>query len=113
VGLGSFSSRRAAIIYNPVARTLARNLRALRDAPEILAASGIEAQLVPTTAPGSAGQQARQQIQSGCDLIIAAGGDGTVNEVIDGMLHSTVPLGILPGGTANVLARELQLPMPS
>ena len=50
-------------------------------------------------------------IHAGCDLIIAAGGDGTINEVISGMLHSSVPLAILPGGTANVLAREIRLPL--
>jgi len=44
------------------------------------------------------------------DLIIAAGGDGTVNEVITGMANSPVPLLILPGGTANVLAKEIGLP---
>ena len=62
-------------------------------------------------APNSAGAQARQQIESGCDLILAAGGDGTINEVAAGMLHTSVPLGVLPGGTANVLARELKMPM--
>ncbi len=55
--------------------------------------------------------QARREIEAGCDLIIAAGGDGTVNEVANGMLHSNVPLAILPGGTANVLAREMRLPI--
>jgi len=40
-------------------------------------------------------------------LILAAGGDGTINEVVNGMVHSDVPLGILPAGTANVLATEL------
>lgn len=42
----------------------------------------------------------------GVDLIVAAGGDGTINEVAEGMVHSAVPLGILPAGTANVLASE-------
>ena len=42
-------------------------------------------------------------------MILAAGGDGTLNEVIQGMAHSTVPLGILPAGTANVLATEIGL----
>lgn len=82
----------------------------LEGIPETLASLGIEAHLVPTTAPGSAGPQTRREIESGCNLIIVVGGDGTINEVIDGMLESNVPLAILPGGTANVLARELHLP---
>jgi len=45
----------------------------------------------------------------GATCIIAAGGDGTINEVVDGMVNSPVPLGILPAGTANVLATELGL----
>jgi len=107
--LGPFSARRAAIIYNPVARGLSRQMHSLQSAVNLLGQSGPEVRLIATTAPGSAGPQTRQQIQSGCDLVIAAGGDGTINEVIDGMLHTEVPLAILPGGTANVLARELRL----
>jgi diacylglycerol kinase (ATP) len=49
---------------------------------------------------------ARSWADDGVDLIVAAGGDGTINEVADGMMHSAVPLGILPAGTANVLATE-------
>ena len=45
----------------------------------------------------------------GADLIVAAGGDGTINEVAEGMVHTSVPLGILPAGTANVLAMEMKL----
>jgi len=52
---------------------------------------------------------AREHINRGADLIIAAGGDGTINEVAEGMVHSHVPLGILPAGTANVLAMEMRL----
>ncbi len=62
---------------------------------------------MPTTGPGTAGEMARRAILDGADLILAAGGDGTINEVANGMIHSEVPLGILPGGTANVLAMEL------
>ncbi len=62
--------------------------------------------LVPTTGPGTAGEIAHRSIAEGAGLIVAAGGDGTVNEVAEGMVHSTVPLGILPAGTANVLAME-------
>jgi diacylglycerol kinase (ATP) len=104
-------AKRAAIIYNPVARGLSRTRHLLQRTIETLAKQGIEAKLVATTAPGNASVQARRQIEDGCDLILAAGGDGTINEVANGMLHSNVPLGILPGGTANVLARELRLSM--
>ena len=52
---------------------------------------------------------ARVHIGGGADLILVAGGDGTINEVAEGMVHSHVPLGILPGGTANVLAMEMKL----
>lgn len=111
VNLESFSARRAAIIYNPVARGLSRHMPMLQRATALLAKQGIEAKLVGTTAPGSAGAQTRREIEAGCDLIVAAGGDGTINEVIEGMLHTAVPLAILPGGTANVLAREMRMPI--
>jgi diacylglycerol kinase (ATP) len=55
--------------------------------------------------------QAKRQIDAGCDLILAAGGDGTINEVANGMIHSGVPLAIIPCGTANVLARETHIPI--
>jgi diacylglycerol kinase (ATP) len=48
-------------------------------------------------------------VGEGADLILALGGDGTINEIVNGMLHSRVPLGILPAGTANVLSVELGL----
>jgi diacylglycerol kinase family enzyme len=63
----------------------------------------------PTDGPKSAGAIARRCIGDGTDLIIAAGGDGTINEVVEGMAGSNVPLGILPAGTANVLANEIGL----
>jgi diacylglycerol kinase family enzyme len=65
--------------------------------------------VAPTTGPGTAGAIARQHIGRGADLVIVAGGDGTINEAAEGMVRSGVPLAILPGGTANVLAQELKL----
>ncbi len=64
---------------------------------------------VATTGPRTAAGIARESIAHGADLILAAGGDGTINEVLNGMVHSDVPLGILPAGTANVLACEMRL----
>lgn len=65
--------------------------------------------VVPTRGRGTAGAIAREHILRGADLIVAAGGDGTINEAAEGMLHSDVPLAIVPGGTANVLANEMGL----
>ena len=62
---------------------------------------------VATTGPRTAGAIVRECLDRGADLILAAGGDGTINEVANGMAGSTVPLGVLPAGTANVLALEL------
>jgi diacylglycerol kinase (ATP) len=70
---------------------------------------GYSISVVPTTGPGTAGDIACKAIREGSEVILAAGGDGTLNEVIQGMAHSTVPLGILPAGTANVLATEIGL----
>lgn len=62
---------------------------------------------LPTTGPRTAAAIARECLEKGADLILAAGGDGTINEVANGMIGNSTPLGILPGGTANVLAMEL------
>ncbi len=51
----------------------------------------------------------REQLGRGADLVLAAGGDGTINEVAEGLIHTAVPLGVLPAGTANVLATEMKL----
>ena len=79
----------------------------MRRSLELLAERGIAVEAIPTNGPGSAKGISRQCIDRGADLILVAGGDGTINEVVNGMAHSHVPLGILPAGTANVLANEL------
>jgi diacylglycerol kinase (ATP) len=106
-----FQAKRAAVIYNPFAGRLSRSARSLHRTTELLSRQGIEAVLVPTSGPGSASDQARRHVEDGCDLVIAAGGDGTINEVANGLVNSRTPLAILPGGTANVLAREMRVPI--
>lgn len=76
-------------------------------AVETLTKNGHTVTVVPTPGPRTAGELAREHIERGADLILAAGGDGTINEVSHGMVSSHVPLGILPAGTANVLAMEM------
>lgn len=60
-----------------------------------------------TTGPHTGGEIARECIARGADLIVAAGGDGTINEIAAGVIGTQVPLMVLPGGTANVLATEI------
>ncbi len=74
-----------------------------------LESAGIAAKLAPTTAPGTASGIARSAIKQGVKLVLACGGDGTIHEVINGMIPGDAVLGILPGGTANILARELRI----
>lgn len=98
------------LIYNPVAGKLRRNpQRILQRTIEALENATLRPRLLPTHSPGDATELARQAIAGGCDLVLAMGGDGTINEVLNGMVHSNVPMGILPGGTANVLSMELGL----
>jgi diacylglycerol kinase (ATP) len=85
----------------------AKGLKSLSTAAEILREAGHDTWLVPTQGPGTAGAIARRSIADGAELILAAGGDGTINEIAAGVAFSDVPLGILPAGTANVLANEM------
>jgi YegS/Rv2252/BmrU family lipid kinase len=59
---------------------------------------------------GDATRQARKAANAGADIVVAYGGDGTVMEVVNGLVGTEVPLGILPGGTGNVLSIELDIP---
>lgn len=103
--------RNAVIIYNPTSgRRRSRRLRAIEEAARILHASGIEATLLPTTCAGSATELARAAVGRGCQMVIVCGGDGTINEVVNGMAGTDTPLAVLPAGTANILAKELDIP---
>ncbi len=100
-------TKRALFVYNPVARG-APPIDRLRATIEGLA--GWEASLEPTTAAGHATELARGGATSGLDAVVACGGDGTVNEVANGLAGSPTALGVVRGGTANVWAKEARLP---
>jgi diacylglycerol kinase (ATP) len=105
----SSTLRDAILIVNPAAGG-GRRVRQLDEARRIFRAAGIETELQNTTAPGEATALAQRAVQQGRHLVIVCGGDGTVNEVVNGLACSQVPLAVLPAGTANVLAKELSLP---
>ncbi|MBK1659674.1 diacylglycerol/lipid kinase family protein [Paracraurococcus ruber] len=96
------------IVFNPAAG--ARRRRRLSRALDTLARAGVPARVAETLHPGHATLLARQAAGEGVALVVAAGGDGTIAEVAAGLAGSVARLGILPFGTANVLAWELGLP---
>jgi YegS/Rv2252/BmrU family lipid kinase len=71
----------------------------------------MEVEVSPTAGPGVAWELAKEAARQGTDMVLVCGGDGTINEVINGLAGSQVSLGLLPGGTANMLAREVGLPL--
>jgi diacylglycerol kinase family enzyme len=104
------SYRKTVLIYNPRAGRFGRNGGALVErVVKILTHNGHQVTVAPTTGPATAGAIARQHIAEGASLIVVAGGDGTINEAAEGVVHTEVPLAVLPGGTANVLAMETKL----
>ncbi|HEX4629717.1 MAG TPA: diacylglycerol kinase family protein [Chthoniobacterales bacterium] len=94
------------VILNPAARG-ARTQR-LRTQVEKLARGAI---LCETSGAGEAERIARNAVVEGYEKIVAAGGDGTVNEIVNGIAGHNVTLGLLPIGTMNVFATELGLPL--
>jgi YegS/Rv2252/BmrU family lipid kinase len=109
VNLVSSNVRNALLIVNPVAGG-GRRVRQLDKARRVFHKAGIETELHSTSAAGEATAMARRAVQDARQLVIVCGGDGTVNEVVNGLACSQVPLAVLPAGTANVLAKELGLP---
>jgi YegS/Rv2252/BmrU family lipid kinase len=102
--------RRALIIYNPASgRRKGRRQREIELARVELRNAGIHTELAATDCAGDAVNLARQA-QGATDMVIACGGDGTINEVVNGLALSRIPMAILPAGTANILAKELGIP---
>lgn len=103
--------KRARIIYNPTSgRELFR-----KELPEVLQRfekAGYETSAHATTCEGDAVQAAKSAVKRKFDVIVAAGGDGTINEVINGMAEAQdrPKLGIIPAGTTNDFARALSIP---
>ena len=104
----------ALLIVNPragrVSRLLGDRLERVRGT---FAKQGIHSEVVFTDTAEAAEEAARSAGAEGKDLVIACGGDGTVNAVVNGLVFSQTPLALLPAGTANVLAKELNLPSDS
>jgi diacylglycerol kinase (ATP) len=96
------------MIANPVAGGNAR--RNIARAVTRLEEQGASVEVVLTESRGDARRAAAAARETGFDRIVAAGGDGTLNEVINGLAPSTIPLAFIPLGTTNVFALEVNIP---
>jgi diacylglycerol kinase (ATP) len=109
---------RATLFYNPVAgKDRARRIDSIDQVCAVLTAHGYLPEAIATISAGSAANQVREAIANGSRYIFACGGDGTVHDVLQGLVDESVPvatqpaLGIIPMGSANALARHLGLSM--
>ena len=100
-------AERLLIVYNPIAGR--RRRRFLSRVLEALERRGLSVRLEPTKKRGDAEALARGAREAGADRLVVAGGDGTINEALNGLEGPVPPLAIVPLGTANVLAHELGL----
>ena len=104
---------RVRIIVNPQSGGMHRlwSMRELEDTAEWLTAHGVPAEICLTEHARHAAELAREAVRAGMDMVVAAGGDGTVNTVMQALAGHTTALGVLPLGTVNVWAREMGIPL--
>jgi YegS/Rv2252/BmrU family lipid kinase len=96
------------IVFNPTAGR--RRAQLLWRVLDVMVANGMRLELSETHRPGHAQDLAREAACAGATMVVAAGGDGTIAEVANGLMGTQASLGVIPLGTANVLAHELELP---
>ena len=101
--------RKTFVILNPVSDRGQAGKRE-GEVREALDRAGIRYDLVLTRRPGHATELARKAVEEGVTVVVAAGGDGTVNEVAQALVNTEVPLGVLPIGSGNDYARVLGIP---
>lgn len=101
-------SMRALLIHNPAAGQ-GQMQSQVSAAVDIFKSQGWEIEFHETTGPGSATAISRQAVVRGLDAVLISGGDGSLNEAVNGLVGSPVALGVLPTGTANVWAAQIGL----
>lgn len=110
-GVGLQPRTSAVIIANPTSGSFPYHSRHLDEALAYLRSRGWQADLWYTKAPEDARRLARRAVLERADMVIASGGDGTINEIIQELAGTETALGVLPNGTVNVWAREIGLPL--
>jgi YegS/Rv2252/BmrU family lipid kinase len=100
---------KATVVFNPFSRKAPR-LERLQKAAESLAAHGWEVAVEPTAHAGHGTFLARDAAAAGADVVYACGGDGTINEVINGLVGTPAALGVMRAGMGDVFGKEIGVP---
>jgi YegS/Rv2252/BmrU family lipid kinase len=104
--------QKARFIFNPRSGHNARNPYLLEHARQFIAEHRLNAEVKLTERPRHATELARKAIEDGCEIVIAIGGDGTMNEVASALVGTQTILGLIPCGSGNGLGRHLGIPGP-
>ena len=103
---------KARFIFNPKSGHNQRDPYLLKRALAFIAEHRLQANVVLTEHPRHATELTRQAVSDGCELVVAIGGDGTMNEVASALVGTDVALGLIPCGSGNGLGRHLGIPGP-
>lgn len=99
---------RALLIFNPEAARA--DPAVVETVTSVLAGEGWSVEVARIEGPGHAADLAREGVRDGADVVVVYGGDGTTMQVVKGIVGSDIPVGLIPGGTGNLLAGNLRLP---
>ena len=105
------SATSAVLIANPTSGSYIFHAQQIKETITFLQRHGWDAELRLTQASSDVRRFTREAIEDGVDMVVAVGGDGTINEIIQELAGSETALGVLPSGTVNVWAREVGIPL--
>jgi YegS/Rv2252/BmrU family lipid kinase len=105
------SKRKVVLISNPKTGRYGSRRATIEELSDYLTSNDLDVSVLTTSAPGDATRFAHRAAHNGTSDVVVAGGDGTINEAIQGIAGTKARLAIIPRGTGNVLARELGLPL--
>ena len=104
--------RKAVVLHNPSAgKRSERRRKEVEAVVSVLRAGGVEVLAEATQGAAESAEQANQAVARGCDTVLACGGDGTVHNILQGLVGTQAALGVIPLGTGNVIAHDLRLPL--
>jgi YegS/Rv2252/BmrU family lipid kinase len=98
-------------IVNPISGINRNPKKIVQWINEVFSSTKDDIDIVYTSQPGDGTRLGEQAIADGCTMVVAVGGDGTINEISTGLINSSIPLGVIPAGSGNGFARNFLIPL--